>query len=91
MSASGGRKGLWTSLLLIGACAACCAIPLLGALGLGAVTSAALAAFVDPEREILWIAGASAVLLMLVIVLVRARARRAACKTECASDRSCCG
>ena len=85
------RKGLWASLALIGACAACCALPLLGMLGLGAVTSAGLAAFVNSELKILLLLGAGAMFIALVVVFARKRARRAACATACATDGSCCG
>ena len=85
------RKGLWASLALIGACAACCALPLLGMLGLGAVTSAGLAAFMNSELKILQSLGAGAMFIALVVVVARRRARRAACTTACATDRSCCG
>ena len=85
------RKGLWASLALIGACAACCALPLLGMLGLGAATSAGLAAFVNSEIKILLMLGGGAMSIALVVVIARKRARRAACETACATDRSCCG
>ena len=85
------RKGLWASLALIGACAACCALPLLGMLGLGAVTSAGLAAFVSSELKIVLLLGAGAMFIAVVVVIARKRVQRAACATACATDRSCCG
>ena len=85
------RKGLWASLAFIGACAACCALPLLGMLGLGAVTSAGLAAIVKSELKVLLLLGAGAMSIALVVVIARKPARRAACATACATDRSCCG
>jgi hypothetical protein len=90
-TSSSSRKGLWASLALIGACAACCAVPLLGMLGLAAVTGAGLAAFVNSELKILLLLGAGAMLIALVLLVARKRARRAACATACATDRSCCG
>jgi hypothetical protein len=54
MSASIGTKGLWTSLVLIVACATCCALPLLSVLGIGAIPSAAVATFRNSEANIIW-------------------------------------
>jgi hypothetical protein len=88
---SSSRRSLWASLALVAACAACCTLPLLGMLGLGAVTSAGLAIVMNSELKLLMIIGAVALLIVLAVVIARKRARRAACATACATDRSCCG
>jgi hypothetical protein len=90
MTASFRTKGLWTSLTLLSVCAACCAFPLLGALGIGAASSATFAAFVTSDFQFLLIAGVLATLTALLIAYIRSHAR-GKCKSVCAMDRSCCG
>lgn len=91
MNPSIRSKGLWASLALIIACAACCALPLLSVLGIGAMTSAAFAIVGNSELKVLWVLGAFGLLVALIFLILRARSRRAACTTECSTDRSCCG
>lgn len=85
------KRGIRTSLALIGACAACCALPLLGMLGFGAVTTATFSSFLHSDLRFVMVAGAFTALAALVVIFLRRAARTAGCKTECAVDRSCCG
>ena len=90
MSETKLSRSLWVVFGLIVACAACCAVPLLGVLGLGAVASATLATFLDSEFKILLIVGSLATLAGVMAILLRRR-WRGDCKTDCAPDGSCCG
>jgi hypothetical protein len=72
-----------------GACAACCAVPLLAAAGIGGGVLSAVAGYIRPGADLL-LAGAVRV-GVLGVMAVRARARRAAssCDVTCEVDGGC--
>jgi hypothetical protein len=74
-----------------GACAACCALPLLAAAGIGGGALSAVVGYLRPGAELI-VAGSVGV-GVLAAVAFRARARRtAACETACAVKGGCgCG
>jgi hypothetical protein len=82
--------GLWVAMGLVAACGACCALPLLAALGIGAVGSISLATMFDSEWKLFLILLAIAALDALVLLTKRRKARAVKCIDECATDRSCC-
>lgn len=91
---SSPRKSFWKSLLPllfgVGACAACCALPLLAVgLGVGGAAATAFAAFVEPLAGVLLAVG----VVTTVVLVVRRSRRQTSCSSgACAADRSCgCG
>ena len=79
------------SLAAVGACSACCALPLLGSLGLGSLVTATLVTIKSSGHTVLFVAGTITVFVVVAVRLLRTRMRRAACTTECEPDGSCCG
>ena len=72
-------------------CAACCAVPLLAAAGLGSGATAVLSSVFRPGSELLVGVGVFAVTLS--VMALRSRLRRAettGCGTSCRVDGSCC-
>jgi hypothetical protein len=72
-------------------CAACCAIPLLAAAGLGSGAAASLSSVFRPGSELL--VGGAAFALVLAVLAVRSRLKRSAmdgCGPSCMADGSCC-
>jgi len=83
------KKGLgFAGIAVLGACAACCALPLLTVVGVGGGTLSAFAGYIRPGAELI-VMGAVGIAL-LAIVAFRARARRAAaCDIACKVDCGC--
>jgi mercuric ion transport protein len=82
------KKSLgFAGIAAFGACAACCAVPLLAAAGLGGGAVAAVAGYIRPGADLL-LAGAVGV-GVLAVMAVRARARRAACDVSCEVGGGC--
>lgn len=80
----------WASIAAFLGCAACCAIPLLAATGLGSGAFAALASVFHPGSELL--VGGALFVLTLSVLFVRSRMRREpGCGNACKLDGSCCG
>lgn len=70
-------------------CAACCAIPLLAAAGLGSGAAATLSSIFRPGSELL--VGATVFLGALAVMAVRNRLKpRVACGPSCRVDGTCC-
>lgn len=82
------HKSLWASLAVLGACAACCAFPLIGMLSLGAAGTW-LATYMSSERYVIATVASIATLVALIIV-ARKRTKRDSCNTKCTTDGSCC-
>lgn len=74
-----------------GACAACCALPLLVAAGIGGGALSAFAGLIRPRADLVVAGGVG--LSVLAVMALRARTRRAAaCDVACAVDGGCgCG
>jgi mercuric ion transport protein len=73
-------------------CAACCAIPLLAAAGLGGGAASALSSVFRPGSELF--AGAAVFVVVLSVMALMNRVRRVpaatSCGTSCAANGSCC-
>lgn len=82
------KPPIWGLLAIVGACAACCALPLLATLGIGAGLGATLAAFAN--NDALLCASIVMGLVALAVFWLRRRRREHACTAQCATDRSCC-
>lgn len=80
-------KTSFAGVALLGACVACCTLPVLfGSLGLGALASATLAS----ELGVLLVLASIASMVAFVIVFLRARlARQQTCEESCSTDQSC--
>lgn len=80
-----------SALAAVGACAACCAVPVLVAVGVGGALTSAFAAFMRPGIDLAL--AAVAVLTVAGFTAFRARARRVtACATACEVGGGCgCG
>lgn len=71
-------------------CAACCALPLLAAVGVGSGSLAAAAAFLEPGSELL--VAVTVFGLTLGVMAIRARTKKnTGCGPTCKVDGSCCG
>lgn len=71
------------------ACAACCALPLLAAAGLGSGALASLARLLRPGSEL--VVGGVVFAVALGLMALRSRSKGAvACGSSCAADRTCC-
>lgn len=71
------------------ACAACCAIPLLAAAGIGGSTAATLSAFFTPGAELIF--GAVVFVVVLGGLYLRSKLKGpATCGASCKLDGSCC-
>lgn len=71
------------------ACAACCALPLLAAAGVGSGALASLAHLLRPGSEL--IVGGVVFLVALGVMAARNRSKGAtACGASCAADGTCC-
>lgn len=83
------KKSLgFAGIAALGACAVCCAVPLLAAAGIGGGALAAVAGYLRPGADLL-VAGAVGV-GVLGVMAVRARARRAsACDVSCEVGGGC--
>jgi len=80
-----------SALAAVGACAACCAMPLLVTAGIGSALTSALAAFSRPGVEVALASVTAATVLGFTAFRVRA-GRAAACETACAAGGGCgCG
>lgn len=79
----------WAGLAAFVGCAACCALPLLAASGLGGGISASVAAYMRPGSEILVGAAVFGISLAIMALLARRRQGRG-CGPACATDGSCC-
>ena len=80
----------WASIVAFLGCAACCAIPLLAATGLGSGAFAMLARVLHPGSELL--VGGALFVLTLSVLFVRSRMQRdTGCGSACKLDGSCCG
>lgn len=87
MNRQPNARGIAGLLAIITACAACCALPLLGVVGLGT----GIAAGITPTKVATVFAITSVVLLIgLAALKVRSRMKQSGCSTQCAADRSCC-
>jgi hypothetical protein len=82
------RLGL-AGILAFAGCAACCAIPLLAAAGIGSGAVATLASVLRPGLELVVGGGVFALALATMLVL-RRRKRRAGCGSSCSVDGRCC-
>ncbi len=72
----------------LGACAACCALPLLAAAGIGGGALSAVAGYIRPGADLILAGGVG--VSVLAVMAFRARARRAeACDVACAVDGGC--
>jgi mercuric ion transport protein len=72
-------------------CAACCAVPLLAAAGIGSGAVSALASVFRPGSELF--VGATVFVVVLAVMAISNRLRRgpaASCGTSCAADGTCC-
>jgi hypothetical protein len=86
------KKGLGLAgLAAFGACAACCAIPLLAAAGIGGGVFSAIAGYIRPGADLVLAGGVG--VTVLAVTAFRARSRRAAgCEVACEVDGGCgCG
>jgi mercuric ion transport protein len=84
------RLGLAGIAAFIG-CAACCAVPLLAAAGLGSGAVASLSAVFRPGSELL--VGGAVFVAALGVMAVRSRLKRSAasgCGSACKVDGACC-
>jgi mercuric ion transport protein len=85
---SRGRLG-WAGVAAVLGCAACCAIPLLAAAGLGGGALATLSHWLHPGAELL--VGGVVFASVLGVLAVRHRLSRASgCGPACRLDGSCC-
>ena len=82
------KRGVaWAAAAAFFACAACCALPMIGVLGGG--TAASIVALMVPGAEL--VVGVSAAVLTLGYFAWRARSRvRASCSDACRADARCC-
>jgi hypothetical protein len=70
-------------------CAACCALPLLAAAGIGGGTAAAFGRVLRPGTEL--VAGPTVFFAVLGLMAIRRRLRRGSgCGPTCNADGSCC-
>jgi hypothetical protein len=86
------KKGLGLAgLATFGACAACCAVPLLAAAGIGGGVLSAIAGYIRPGADLVLAGGVG--VSFLAVMAFRARARRAAaCDVACDVGGGCgCG
>lgn len=86
------KKGLGLAgLAAFGACAACCAVPLLAAAGIGGGVLSAIAGYIRPGADLILAGGVG--VGVLAVMALRARARRAAaCDVACEVGGGCgCG
>lgn len=86
------KKGFGLAgLAAFGACAACCAVPLLAAAGIGGGGLAAIAGYIRPGADLVLAVGAG--VGVLAVMAFRARSRRAAaCDVACEVGGGCgCG
>lgn len=79
----------WAGLAAFVGCAACCALPLLAASGLGGGISASAAAYMRPGSELLVGATVFGISLGVMALLARRKQGRA-CGPACSADGSCC-
>jgi hypothetical protein len=92
-STGANRKGLWAGVTLIGACAACCAVPLLGMLGLGSFSAAAFSLVSSGALEVVFCTAAllgGAAFVYFALRKLKKKNAAQACVTSCAVDQSCC-
>lgn len=83
------RRLGWAGLAAVTACAACCAVPLLAAAGLGGAATATLSSIVRPGSELL--VGGLTFLTVLGLLALRGRRKPSAgCGPSCNVDGSCC-
>lgn len=81
------RPVRWAGLAAVIACAACCALPLLLAAGVG--SGATIMRFLQPGAEL--IAGGAVFAMAVGVIVIRARAkRRPGCGPSCQADGGCC-
>lgn len=73
-------------------CAVCCALPMLAALGLGGIATAAIGSVTSESMAIvIGILVAVAASMIAISRIAKRRARAESCDIECKSDQSCCG
>ncbi len=78
-------------LAAFGACAACCAVPLLAAAGIGGGILSSLAGYIRPGADLV-LAGLVGVGVLGVMAVRGRDARSGGCETSCATDGGCgCG
>lgn len=82
------RRLGWAGLVAFLGCAACCALPLLVALGIGGGAVAALASLMRPGAEL--VVGAVLAMAALGVMALRARSKQRGCGTACRLDGRCC-
>lgn len=83
------RRLGWAGVAAIAGCAACCALPLLAAAGLGGGAAASLSRIFRPGSEL--IVGGTVFAVALGVMAIRNRMRRASgCGPSCSVDGSCC-
>ena len=86
---SGRRIGVAGVAAVLG-CAACCAVPLLAAAGVGSGAVAVLSVVFRPGSGIL-VGSLIFVVVLGVMAMRRGTAGGGACKSACSIDRDCCG
>lgn len=83
------RRLGWATVAGVLGCAACCALPMLAAAGLGGGAAATLSAVFRPGSEL--IVGGTVFAVALGVMAIRNRMSRAAgCGPSCSVDGSCC-
>lgn len=91
MSRSDSSRSIWASIALLGACAACCALPLIVPLGVGSIVTATFGRVSEAALTALLAVGGVTLLMTVLVLIARQRMRRAArCSTQCSLDSSCC-
>jgi len=89
-----GKAKSWFGLAAL-ACAACCAVPIMAALGIGGAAGSLTAAFSGVNLEtIACLSILGAMIGGALYFVARQRSRReqaASCETSCQTDASCCG
>lgn len=77
----------WAALATVSACAACCAVPLLAAAGVGGALLTSLAAFVRPGVDV--VVAAAVGITVLVVASWRKRSQAKQAVRDCANDTGC--